>query len=55
MKGGRASFDKNNLESYGRQLSSHEIPIELQLEEQQAGLNNPLKMQYKQNHGLAQE
>lgn len=44
-----ASFDKNNLQSYGRHLSSLEVPIELQLEKQQAGLNSPLNMQYKEN------
>lgn len=46
---GDASFDKNNLESYGRHLSSLEVPIELQLEKQQAGWNTPLNIQYKEN------
>ena len=49
VKGDSASFDKNNLESHRRHLSSLEVPIELQLEKQQAGLNIPLNMQYKEN------
>lgn len=55
VKRNGASFDKNTLESYGRQLLSLEVPKELQLEKQQAGVDIPLYMQYKEKHGLAHE
>ena len=37
-----ASFGKNTLESYRRQLSSLEVPESLHLKKQQAGLDTPL-------------